>query len=233
MKIDHGSPSEYSVSGIQKRIQKMHKILPINGIGLDFGTGKGAYFCELLNYLEKLYAFDKTVLFLKDFKENNMQGSDKIFVSSSESCSLKSEIFDVVFTIEVLEHVENLDKSLLEINRILKPNGCLYMTVPNKYFPFETHMVNIGQLTLNGKYIPFLSMVNFIHKKIGTARRFSQKDIYGIASHYGFEIVGMKHMMPPFDYWKFGKKMFLGMGNFIEESFLRFFSMTLIAVLQK
>lgn len=84
-----------------------------------------------------------------------MQSSDKIFASSSEYCSAKSEICDVVFAIEVLEHVEDLDKSLLEINRILKPKGCLYLTVPNKYFPFDTHMIYFGKFYLKGKFIPF------------------------------------------------------------------------------
>lgn len=70
MKIDIGLPSEHSISGIEKRIQKMNKMQPIpQGLGLDFGTGKGAYYGELNNYIHKLYAFDKTVLFLKDFKK--------------------------------------------------------------------------------------------------------------------------------------------------------------------
>lgn len=94
-------------------------------------------------------------------------------------------------------------------------------------------MVNIGQLTIKGKYIPFLSIVDFIHNKIGAARRFSQKDIYRLSSKYGFEVVGVKYMMPPFDYLNFGKKVFLRMGSFIEDSFLKIISMTIIPVLKK
>lgn len=76
-------------------------------------------------------------------------------------------------------------------------------------------------------------MSDFIHSNIGTARRFSKKEIYRLSSKYGFEVVGVDYMMPPFDYWKFGKNMFLRMGNFIEDSFLKIFSMTIIAVLKK
>jgi SAM-dependent methyltransferase len=233
MKIDIGSPSEYGVSGIQKRLHKMNKILPIKGIGLDLGTGKGAYFDNLLNYTDVLFACDKTLSFLKEFKQSYTQNVSKIFVSTSEYCSVKSEMFDVVFAIEVLEHVEDLDKSLLEINRILKPNGYLYLTVPNKYFPFETHMIHFRNFYLKGKYIPFLCMSDYIHSKIGTARRFSQNELYRLSSENGFEFVGADYMMPPFDYWNFGKKMFLKLGNYFEESFLKFFSMTLISVLKK
>ena len=41
-----------------------------------------------------------------------------------------SHVADVVLLIEVLEHVFDYKDLLKEINRILKPNGCLVLTVP-------------------------------------------------------------------------------------------------------
>ena len=76
-------------------------------------------------------------------------------------------------------------------------------------------------------------MSDMIHSLIGTTRRFSEQSIKRLAKNYGFELVGIEYMMPPFDYWDLGRKMFSKLGEFIEESFLRFFSMTLIAVLKK
>lgn len=234
MKISIGSPSDYNISGIKKRIEKMNDIMPIpSGYGLDLGTGIGAYFSELNKCTDRLIALDKEFQFLTEFKKLHPNHIDKLIVSSTEDCSIKDDIFDLVFSIEVLDHVDNLYRTMNEIHRILKKNGYLYISVPNKYFPVETHMVNIGPLTMKGKYIPFLSMVNFIHKKIGTARRFSKNDIYNLATQNGFEIIGFKYMMPPFDYWKFGKNMFLRIGSLIEDSFLKIFSMTIIAVLKK
>lgn len=183
--------------------------------------------------MHKLYAFDKTLKYLYDFRELNTHYNDKIFTCSAEYCSIKSEVFDIIFAIEILEHVVDLEKSILEIYRILKPNGYFHLTVPNKLFPFETHRVNIGQLTVKRKYIPFLSIVDFIDKKIGTARRFSKNDICNLAAKTGFEIVGVEYMMPPFDYWNFSKKMSLKMGSFIQASFLKIFTMTIIVVLKK
>jgi SAM-dependent methyltransferase len=49
---------------------------------------------------------------------------------------LKDGYFDCVMMIEVLEHVQNPFGAAQEIERILKPNGLLILTVP---FNFQTH----------------------------------------------------------------------------------------------
>jgi SAM-dependent methyltransferase len=40
--------------------------------------------------------------------------------------------FDVVFALDVLEHIEALEKAIENINKLLKPNGLLIATVPWK-----------------------------------------------------------------------------------------------------
>lgn len=42
----------------------------------------------------------------------------------------KSKSFDTVICLEVLEHIENDEKALSEISRVLKKDGHLYMSVP-------------------------------------------------------------------------------------------------------
>ncbi len=43
----------------------------------------------------------------------------------------KTETIDLVIASEVLEHILNTDLLLFEINRVLKNNGILVVTVPN------------------------------------------------------------------------------------------------------
>ena len=234
MKIDLGAPSEYGVSGINGRINKLKRIKNIPyGINLDLGTGVGAYYPELKKYSKKLFAFDIELSFLQKFLQKNPADKDKIFISSSESIALKNDIFDAVFAIEVLEHVENLELTLKEIHRILKTGGLFYITIPNKFFPIDTHMVHLGKYYVKGRYVPFLSMLDFIHNRIGTARRFSKRNIFNDFTKYGFDVVGVDFMMPPFDYFKFGRKYIKKITDKIEKSFLKSISMTLIAVLRK
>jgi SAM-dependent methyltransferase len=47
---------------------------------------------------------------------------------------IPSEAFDVVVSVEVLEHVEEDGLFLDEVSRVLKPGGCFFMTTPNGDF---------------------------------------------------------------------------------------------------
>ncbi len=234
MNIDIGAPSKFHVSGTHKRISKMNAILPIpKGFNLDLGTGIGAYYSELNEKSKTLFAFDGEISFLKSFSRNLPIYSKKIFLAKSEQIPLKKDLFDAIIAIEVLEHVTNLEKTIQEIFRILKPNGFLYLSVPNKFFPLETHMLKFKSFSIKGKYIPFLSMSNAIHNKIGTARRFSSNDIKEVFEKNNFKLIGIDFMMPPFDYFKFGRKFFKNITERLERSRLKHFSMTIIAVVKK
>lgn len=52
--------------------------------------------------------------------------------------------FDAVLSISVLEHVSNPQNYLNEILRVLKPGGFLYLALPNRLWPRETHTLLWG-----------------------------------------------------------------------------------------
>jgi SAM-dependent methyltransferase len=58
-------------------------------------------------------------------------GSGKIDVSllKGDCIQLQSNSQDVVYCISVLEHVSNLEHTIIEISRVLKPGGILILTV--------------------------------------------------------------------------------------------------------
>lgn len=47
--------------------------------------------------------------------------------------------FDVILSLEVVEHAEKPELMLKEISRVLKRDGILIITAPNKWWPYETH----------------------------------------------------------------------------------------------
>lgn len=51
-------------------------------------------------------------------------------VMDAEKLSFKSGSFDVVYAMEILEHVNNLDNVLNEITRVLKDNGKFIASIP-------------------------------------------------------------------------------------------------------
>jgi len=56
-----------------------------------------------------------------------------IRVGTIEDVKLPSQAYDIIYLGDVLEHIYNLDSSLKEIFRILKPSGLLYIDLPSTY----------------------------------------------------------------------------------------------------
>jgi ubiquinone/menaquinone biosynthesis C-methylase UbiE len=48
--------------------------------------------------------------------------------------------FDAAYAIQVFEHVNELDLALLELKRVLKPEGLMYVEFPATYIPVEPHL---------------------------------------------------------------------------------------------
>ncbi|WP_196598423.1 class I SAM-dependent methyltransferase [Pectinatus frisingensis] len=51
-------------------------------------------------------------------------------VGNAENLPFEDESVDVIISNAVLEHVDNLDKALSEMQRVLKPNGLVYVEIP-------------------------------------------------------------------------------------------------------
>ncbi len=50
-----------------------------------------------------------------------------------------NNVFDVVFSVHVVEHTANPDYYLMELCRVLKPGGIIFLDVPNRYYKYEQH----------------------------------------------------------------------------------------------
>lgn len=53
------------------------------------------------------------------------------FVDANKTFPFSDNYFDLVWSTEVVEHLENLEFSILEMKRILKPGGKIILTTPN------------------------------------------------------------------------------------------------------
>lgn len=102
---------------------------------LDFGSGSFGYTAL---YKEK---FGRAIgLDIHDY--SNFYSKDIEFViSDGVSIPVESHSLDLVISHSVLEHVTDLEKSISEINRILKIGGHCYLTVSPLYFaPTGSHI---------------------------------------------------------------------------------------------
>ncbi len=118
------------------RLEKMLKIVrnlkqtPENILDVGCGTG---YFAHLLKRMypnAKVHGVDISGTALSIGKKKY---KDIIFIKADAEVKLpfKDNTFDLVISGEHIEHVRDVDKNLLEINRVTKKGGTLIVTTPN------------------------------------------------------------------------------------------------------
>ncbi len=98
---------------------------------LDFGCGSGIFVEEL----EKA-GFDAHGVDISDeaVRFGALQGIKNLSVIDSHKINFPDNTFDVVLSMDVLEHLEDEEWALKEIERILKPNGIFVVMVPAYMF---------------------------------------------------------------------------------------------------
>ena len=109
---------------------------------LDLGCGEGrhcfgAYMSEEID----VFGFDMSLSDVgkakenfDQFNENTSTKSCNFGVADAKKLPFKDNTFDFIICSEVLEHIIDYQSALSEINRILKPEGKLVVSVP-KFFP--------------------------------------------------------------------------------------------------
>jgi ubiquinone/menaquinone biosynthesis C-methylase UbiE len=111
---------------------------------LDAGCGSGGISILLSNEDCKSFAVDldskKIMIGVELQKLENKYVN--FLVADLNTKIFNENSFDNIFSIDLLEHVENPDKILENLIRYLKPDGFLIFKVGNKYFPYEPHIRN-------------------------------------------------------------------------------------------
>ena len=99
---------------------------------VDFGSGTGFILRVAKGMIKELIAVDFTRDIIKNIpKELNA----KIYIANTENVSIKSNSTDVVTAYAFLHHLYELQPTLQEAYRILKPGGVFYSGLdPNKLY---------------------------------------------------------------------------------------------------
>ncbi len=91
----------------------------------DIGAGRG----ELT---ERLVPHANTILMLDDYEEVNRPANTQFVKADlNDFWSVPDNSVDFVFSLEVIEHIENPRHFMREIKRIMKPNGYGFVSTPN------------------------------------------------------------------------------------------------------
>lgn len=98
---------------------------------LDIGAGNG----EIAGYLSEHYNVVSV-----DIADKRIVKNGFVFVQTcGEDLPFFDGIFDIVVVNHVIEHVADAGQLLSEISRVLNDDGVVYLSTPNRLWPWEVH----------------------------------------------------------------------------------------------
>jgi len=165
---------------------------------LDFGCGNGAQSFSFAADFDRIVGVDLTLSSLQQLM--SWRGEAPIYPVLYEGGPLPiaDASVDRVTSFEVLEHVRDERQALAEMHRVLRPGGQLVISVPNRWWIFETHGADLPMLPWNR--VPFFSWLpKSIHDRYARARIYRRREILALLQATGFTISDSVYVTAPMD----------------------------------
>ena len=172
-----------SILGLVENLSKHHSLTTT----LNIGCGEGDYDRALTPYCTTLHSGDLNPYDVAFCKEANKDLAIRYQELDAENLPFQDEAFDCILCIEVLEHVNSIEKSLQNIQRALKKGGLLIITVPNSRFPFTYDPINTI-LNLFNISLP-IGAYAYGHQKLITEETLEQQ-----LATYGLTLLKKEHL---------------------------------------
>ena len=209
MAIELGKPADYGQFILERRYQLAKAYAPLafkqGGSYLDVGCGNGAQTVLFAKHFAEWTGIDVEDERLKEFESELKRGEyeaaakpHRILKYDGDRIPAETNSIDVLTCIEVIEHTKSDELIVSELLRVLKPGGTAIITVPNKWWIFETHGANLPILPWNR--VPFFSWLpKPMHSKYAKARIYRKSEIEEILRKSGFKIARSLYVTAPMD----------------------------------
>lgn len=117
-------------------LEKMN--LPKDAKILEIGCGTGGNLDMLSNFGEvSALEMDKNAINIASKKTNNLYNIKLGYCP--EQLLFEEKQFDLICMFDVLEHIDDDEKTLVELKKLLKSNGKIFITVPSYKWLFGAH----------------------------------------------------------------------------------------------
>jgi SAM-dependent methyltransferase len=132
-----GEPSYVWRSGQERRLRMIATAANLYGASvLVDGCGLGSYAAQIgARFKARVEALDIEPERVAVARRQ----TPRALVAAAEHLPYASNVFDVVISNEVLEHVRDDRAAAREMVRVTKPHGTIIVFCPNRWYPFETH----------------------------------------------------------------------------------------------
>jgi len=177
---------------------------------LDLGCGNGIYCNILKKHSAQVYGID-----ISEVAVNHCIAK-KIYTkvlqeNISEGLSFPSDYFDVIFSTEVIEHIEDLDILFKELKRILKKSGVLMLTTTMYFNSINSYSKEeLGHSFFQVIKVKLNYLLGFISKsrqkkfvldhcfeKLGGHHHgFHKRDLEEVLNRNGFKIISYNYFYP-------------------------------------
>jgi SAM-dependent methyltransferase len=170
-------------------------------IVLDIGCGTGEYIAKVTASNSKYWGIgiDVNLSFLQERRSN----SADLVAGASEYLPFRTDSIDMVIMIESFEHVGDEEKTLEEITRTLRRSGLIYASVPNRFYPLESHGIRIQNWTSESAFPIGVPLVPFIPRwlvrRLVRARTYTKREICGLFIRQKWRVTRLSFMAPPID----------------------------------
>ncbi len=200
--IARGKPADYGQEIVRRRFRLAQQFVSFaDKTVLDFGCGNGAQTVLFAQLGCKILAVDVEEEDLKTLRrvvEKEKLRALQPLRYDGAHLPLAEASMDLALSFEVLEHVPDEARALREMWRVLKPQGEIIFSVPNKGWVFETHGAYLPLLRWNR--VPFFSWLpHFLHRRWAKARIYRKRDIVRLLQRHGFEILSTQYITAPMD----------------------------------
>lgn len=203
-----GRPADYEDKIISRRVKLVEQIPGFTGPLLDLleiGCGNGASMFLLADKMRKCVGIEVTDEHRSAFeqykKERQIENCEYRIVDVVNATP--SEQFDRLISFEVIEHLTT-ENALKYYYDSLKEGGMMAISVPNKWWIFETHGASLPLLPWNR--VPFFSWLpRPLHERWANARIYTKKRICRLLEKHGFEVMSTAYITAPMDVLPEGK----------------------------
>lgn len=174
---------------------------------LDIASGEGYGSYILSNDALEVIGVDIDFVSVQNAKEKYLKNNLKFIVGSADNIPVESNTIDVVVSFETIEHHDKHEEMFLEIKRVLKQDGILIMSSPdkkyysdipnfkNKFHVKELYFDEFESLTkkhFNSSKFYFQKAYN-LNSIVSNINDFNNIDIYS-GDHYGINKSENKHL---------------------------------------